>query len=69
MDDLRGGYVRCLECGDPLRATRAVGLGHLWPMHFFCAIDRQDDEGAGAHAVAGLLTHLRSESEDVCRRP
>lgn len=57
-DDLRGGYVRCKECGQPLRATRAVGLRQMWPMHFFCAQDRQDDEGAGAHAVAGFFVPL-----------
>lgn len=55
MDDLRGGYVRCSECGDPLRATRAVGSAAHWPMHLFCAVDRQDEEGAGAHAIAAEL--------------
>lgn len=55
---LRGGYVLCRECGQPLRATRAVGLSGTWPMHLLCAVDRQDDEGAGAHAVAGFLNHL-----------
>lgn len=58
-DTLRGGYVRCTECNQPLRATRAAGLRHLWPMHLFCAIERQDDEGAGAHAIAGFITHMR----------
>lgn len=53
--ELRGGYVRCKECGDALRATRAVGLRDQWPMHLFCAQDRQDDEGAGGHAVAAAL--------------
>lgn len=60
--DLRGGYVRCNECGEPLRATRAVGLKQMWPMHLMCAVDRQDDEGAGAHAVAGFLNTLFWES-------
>lgn len=60
MDQLRGGYVLCKECREPLRATRATGRGQTWPMHLFCAVDRQDDEGAGAHAVAGFLTALRN---------
>lgn len=55
---LKGGYVECKECGEPLRATRAVGLRGMWPMHLSCAVDRQDDEGPGAHAVAGFLNHL-----------
>jgi hypothetical protein len=59
-EGLRGGYVRCTECGEGLRATRAVGFGDLWPMHKFCAQDRQDDEGAGAHAIAGWLTETRT---------
>lgn len=57
-DDLPGGYVRCNECGGGVRATRAVGLRHMWPMHLGCAMDRQDEEGAGAHAVAGFFTPL-----------
>lgn len=66
QDDLRGGYVRCKECGDALRATRAVGLKDQWPMHLFCAEDRQDDEGAGGHAIAGKfheLEHLAGHAQ------
>lgn len=57
-DTLPGGYVRCKECGEAVRATQAVGLRHMWPMHRGCAMDRQDAEGAGAHAVAGFFTPL-----------
>ena len=60
---LRGGHVLCRECGTPLRATRAVGLRGMWPMHLCCAIDRQDEEGAGAHAVAAALNHMRWEMD------
>lgn len=63
-DDLRGGYVRCKECGEALRATRAVGLRDQWPMHLFCANDRQDDEGAGGHAIAAKFMEL----EDLAGR-
>lgn len=62
-DGLRGGYVACNECGQPLRATRAVGLRHMWPMHLFCAVDRQDEDGAGAHAIAGFLNALVWEAK------
>lgn len=63
-DTLRGGYVRCRECGGPLRASFAVGLRHMWPMHLFCAADRQDAEGAGAHATAGFLNAVVWERDE-----